>query len=164
MTHSHSMLTSKPSSPPTQQAHLGVRHVNTTPLGYSRNVIFKVAKRRCYTHVNSGSGSSESKPNVINLVDDDEGEDGEEDAWDALDEIEGRVGVKESDKGKGKEKRKSWIPDEMNPVLEELPKWNLLADVLEIEEEMMRGESSSGFRPSCKSPPQLMIVISYIQS
>ena len=73
--------------------------------------------------------------------------------------------MKESDKGKGKEKRKSWIPDDMDPVLEELPKWSLLADVLkEIEEEMMRQESLSGFRPSCKSPPQPMIAISYIQS
>ena len=59
--------------------------------------------------------------------------------------------MKRSDKGKGKEKRKSWIPDDMDPVLEELPKWSLLADVLkEIEEEMMRQESLSGFRPSCK--------------
>ena len=50
----------------------------------------------------------------------------------------------------------------MDPVLEELPKWNLLADVLkEIEEEMMRQESLSGFRPSCKYPPSPMIVISY---
>ena len=85
---------------------------------------------------------------MINLVDDDE----EEDAWDALDEIEGRVGVK-SDKAKGKERerKKPWLPDEMDPVLEELPKWSLLAEVLkEIEEEMMRQESLGAARPACK--------------
>ncbi|KAI0699621.1 hypothetical protein C8T65DRAFT_659230 [Cerioporus squamosus] len=42
---------------------------------------------------------------------------------------------------KEKEKRKPWLPQGMEPVLEELPKWFLLADVLqEIEEEMIRRE------------------------
>ena len=85
---------------------------------------------------------------MINLVDDDE----EEDAWDALDEIEGRVGVK-SDKSKGKERERKtpWVPDDMDPVLEELPKWSLLAEVLkEIEEEMMRQESLGATQPACK--------------
>ena len=85
---------------------------------------------------------------MINLVDDDE----EEDAWNALDEIEGRVGVK-SDKAKGKERewRNPWVPDDMDPVLEELPKWNLLAEVMEeIEEEIMRQESVGAARPACK--------------
>jgi hypothetical protein len=89
------------------------------------------------------------KTAVINLVDDEE-----EDAWDALDEIEGRVGVK-SDKSKGKERereqKKPWVPDDMDPVLEELPKWSLLAEVLkEIEEEMMRQESLGDSRPACE--------------
>jgi hypothetical protein len=46
------------------------------------------------------SGSSESRLDVINVVDDDEGGEGEgeDDAWDAVDEIEGYVGVKRSDK------------------------------------------------------------------
>ena len=85
---------------------------------------------------------------MINLVDDDE----EEDAWDALDEIEGRVGVK-SDKAEGKERerKKPWVPDDMDPVLEELPKWSLLAGVMkEIEEEMIRQESLGAARPACK--------------
>ena len=44
--------------------------------------------------------------------------------------------------GHKKAKRKPWVPDGMEPVLEELPKWSLLADVLqEIEEEMLRQES-----------------------
>ena len=71
----------------------------------------------------------ESRPNVINLVDD------EEHAY-ALDEIEGHVGAKKGDKGQGREeeRRKSCITDGMDPVLEELPKWSLSADVLkEIE-------------------------------
>jgi DNA excision repair protein ERCC-4 len=74
------------------------------------------------------------KPVVIDIDNDDE------DAWDAVDEIEGQIGVKTA--GTSKRMRKDWIPDGMEPVLEELPKWSLLADVLqEIEEEMMRQES-----------------------
>lgn len=86
---------------------------------------------------------------MIDLVDD-------EDAWDALDEIEGRRGTtfdgrQDKDKGKELAKRPSWLPDGMDPVLEELPKWSLLADVLkEIEEEMMRQESLGQSRPACK--------------
>ncbi|KAG6848625.1 hypothetical protein H0H93_015391 [Arthromyces matolae] len=38
--------------------------------------------------------------------------------------------------------RPSWIPQGMEPILEELPKWNLLAEILqEAEEEMLRQES-----------------------
>ena len=40
------------------------------------------------------------------------------------------------------------IPDDLDLVLKELPKWCLLAGALEeIEEEMMRQESSGSFRP-----------------
>jgi DNA excision repair protein ERCC-4 len=47
-------------------------------------------------------------------------------------------------KGKEKEEKKPWVPDNMSPVLEELPKWDLLADILqEIEEEIMRQEAVS---------------------
>jgi DNA excision repair protein ERCC-4 len=36
-------------------------------------------------------------------------------------------------------------------VLEELPKWSLLAEVLkEVEEEMMRQESLGAAQPACK--------------
>jgi len=66
----------------------------------------------------AGWSQAKRKAPVINLID-------EEDAWDALDEIEGRVGVK-SDKSKGKERereqKKPWMPDDVDPVLEELPK------------------------------------------
>lgn len=86
------------------------------------NVIFQTAKRRCYT---LSKKLADQPSNVDDLLDDD--------AWDALDEMEGRV------------KRtvpKAWIPEGMDPVLEELPKWELLSDVLqEIEEEILRQES-----------------------
>ena len=60
-----------------------------------------------------------------------------------------------SDKSKGKERereqKKPWVPDDMDPVLEELPKWSLLAEVLkEIEEEMMRQESLGDSRLACE--------------
>lgn len=97
------------------------------------NTIFQTAKRRCYTL----SRTSADHPSaVVDIVDD-------EDAWDALDDIQGR-GKRPS----AKKPPKPWIPHGMDPVLEELPKWDLLADVLhEIEEEIMRQESLS----SCES-------------
>jgi len=85
------------------------------------NVIFQTAKRRCYT---LSKKLADQPSNVDNLLDD-------QDAWDALDEVEGRT-----------KRPKAWIPDGMDPVLEELPKWELLSDVLqEIEEETLRQES-----------------------
>jgi hypothetical protein len=54
------------------------------------NAIFKSAKRRCYTQSFAPS-KPKVPPPVINLAE----ENGEEDA---LDEIEGRVGAKRSDK------------------------------------------------------------------
>ncbi|KAG1832860.1 hypothetical protein DFJ58DRAFT_822843 [Suillus subalutaceus] len=43
-----------------------------------------------------------------------------------------------------KEKKKPLVPDNMSPGLEELPKWDLHADILqEIEEELMRQEALS---------------------
>lgn len=87
--------------------------------------------------------------------------DEEEDAWDALDQLEGRVGMK-SNKTRGKEKKtskKPWVPDDMEPILEELPKWTLLAEVLkEIEEEMMRQEAVGGGKPTCTSLRLLLLV------
>lgn len=92
------------------------------------NTVFQTAKRRCYTL----SKTNADRPSaVIDPTDD-------EDAWDVLDELEG------SGKRQSTKSSKSWIPEGMDPVLEELPKWDLLADVLhEIEEEIMRQESLS---------------------
>lgn len=90
------------------------------------NTIFQVAKRRCYT-ISSTSKIRISAENI------------DEAGWDALDEMEGRVG----NEGVNEEKRPKWLPDGMDLVLEELPKWTLLADILkEIEEEIMRQEST----------------------
>lgn len=101
------------------------------------NVIFQTAKRRCYT---LSKKLADQPSNVDNILDD-------QDAWDALDEVEGRV-----------KRPKAWIPDGMDPVLEELPKWELLSDVLqEIEEETLRQESIASvcfvivFRPQSSS-------------
>lgn len=128
------------------------QHQSPWLLTDAANIIFKVAKERCYTH-SSGSGSKK----VPVIIDVDE----EEDAWDALDQLEGRVGMK-SNKTRGKEKKtskKPWVPDDMEPILEELPKWTLLAEVLkEIEEEMMRQEAVGGGKPTCTSLRLLLLV------
>ncbi len=68
----------------------------------------------------------------------------DEDAWEALYELEGvriRKGAAQQDK------RPSWLPQGMEPVLEELPKWSLVSAALEeIEEEMMRREATLSSR------------------
>ncbi|ETW75057.1 hypothetical protein HETIRDRAFT_127022 [Heterobasidion irregulare TC 32-1] len=111
----------------------GAARQNHSPwlLTDAAHIIFQSAKRRCYTL----AAPTVSRPPVIDLVDD-------EDAWDALDEIQGQSGNK--DKGKAVERRRpKWLPGGMDMVLEELPKWSLLAEVLkEIEEEIMRQESA----------------------
>lgn len=77
--------------------------------------------------------NSKPKP-LADLVDDD-------DAWQALDEIEDTRG-NNAGRGKGKEYRPSWLPEGIEPILEELPKWNLLSEVLqEVEEETIRQET-----------------------
>jgi len=71
----------------------------------------------------------------------------DEDAWAVLDELEGRAEPSLNGRNGGavepvSVRRPRWLPEGMDPVLEELPKWSLLADVLqEIEEEMIRLES-----------------------
>ncbi|KAF8649572.1 hypothetical protein AX16_005734 [Volvariella volvacea WC 439] len=96
------------------------------------NVIFQAAKRRCYI-VTAPAVSAPRPPPVIDLVDD-------EDAWQALDEVHGQVGTSVvKPQIEQREYRPSWLPEGMEPTLEELPKWQLLADVLqEIESEIIR--------------------------
>lgn len=99
------------------------------------DIIFRGAKRRCYISVEPSKGKPAKE--VIDLVDD-------EDAWEALDEIQGGNGNKGKGKDKEKEKdeRPYWLPSTIEPTLEELPKWCLLAEVLkEIEGETLRIES-----------------------
>ena len=83
---------------------------------------------------------------LIDLLNDEE-----EDVWNPLDEIMGCVGVKrkKSDKARGE---KPWVPNDMDPVLEELPKWSLLTEVLkEIEDQVVRQESFGNFGPNSMS-------------
>ena len=52
-------------------------------------------------------------------------------------EKEGRIEEKQE------EPRPPWLPPDLDPVLEELPKWNLLGEVLrEVEGEVRRFESA----------------------
>ncbi|KIK91445.1 hypothetical protein PAXRUDRAFT_830849 [Paxillus rubicundulus Ve08.2h10] len=110
----------------------GAARQNQSPwmLTDAANIIFQAAQRRCYTL----SRKAADRPSaVIDLVND-------EDAWDALDDMEGHI------RRLTAKSPKSWIPNGMDPVLEELPKWDLLADVLqEIEGEIMRQESLSSY-------------------
>ena len=102
------------------------------------NIIFSSAERRCYLKTAPQKGV----PPVIDFSNDD-------DAWEVLDEIEGRTTDKDKDK---QETRPKWLPDGMEPVLEELPKWDLLSEILlEIEGEIIRQQmnrKSSGQRAS----------------
>jgi DNA excision repair protein ERCC-4 len=103
------------------------------------HIIFHTAKQRCYTMTVQEDSSKSKNPQVIELTDD-------EDAWDALDDIQERNKVpKATQPGtSGTRPRPKWLPNNIEPVLEELPKWTLLADVLkEIEGEIMRQESLS---------------------
>lgn len=89
------------------------------------NIIFSVAKRRCFT----------SSVAVAPQLDDDD------DAWQVLDEIQG-----EKPATTANDYCPKWIPRGMDPVLEELPKWSLLAEVLEeIEGEIVKIEGNRAF-------------------
>lgn len=111
----------------------GERRLNQSPwmLTDAANIIFQTAKRRCYTL------SKKSANRLDDVTFDDQ------DGWDALDDIEGRRGQPTDKLGK------SWIPEGLDPVAEELPKWELLADVLqEVEEEILRHESLPNIKGS----------------
>lgn len=93
------------------------------------HIIFDTARRRCYTL----TSTSQKTPVVVDVDD--------EDAWDALNEVEG-IQV-EKKQGKARAGRPKWLPSSMDPVLEELPKWDLLTEVLqEIEQEIILLEAS----------------------
>ena len=104
------------------------------------HIIFSYAKRRCYTMTTAAPAPAPA----ADRADDQAG-------WEVLDEMEGRPrtssGVPQPPK---RPLRPTWLPKGMEPVLEELPKWDLLADVLhEIETEMMRLESQLTSRAFC---------------
>ena len=118
------------------------------------HIIFQSAKRRCYTGAVNKRDKDKDKGTENDMSRHGMGDIGDEEAWAVLDEMEG-LAPANNNKGKEKStevpKRKKWLPDGIEPVLEELPKWSLLADVLqEIEEEMIRLESSTTF---CKTTP-----------
>ncbi|KAI0819608.1 hypothetical protein BC628DRAFT_1401839 [Trametes gibbosa] len=109
------------------------QHQSPWMLTDAAHTIFTYAKRRCYVM----NPVPRAAPQVVDLVEE------EENAWAALDEMEAEAGGQARPSNKGKEKarppRKKWLPEGMELVLEELPKWYLLADILhEIEEEVIR--------------------------
>ena len=78
------------------------------------HIIFQSARRRCFL----------SSKTVLSAVS------AREDAWEVLDDINGT---------RGKEKKPDWLPENITPVLEELPKWEYLVEtLLEIEDLVMR--------------------------
>lgn len=107
------------------------------------NIIFQSAKRRCYT---ISSASRKIPPRVLDLTEDD-------DAWAALDEAEGRFDSAEQKDDSNA--RPKWLPEGLEPVLEELPKWNLLLQILlEVEGEIIRQENM-------KRPGKVFSLITY---
>ncbi|KAJ6573223.1 hypothetical protein B0H10DRAFT_2168607 [Mycena sp. CBHHK59/15] len=107
---------------------LGVKgHKSPWMMSDAAHIIFEVAKRRCYTVSSNVKLGAPSQPNP---------DDDDDEAWAVMDELDGQV-------GDTPEQRPRWLPEGLDPVLEELPKWSLLADVLqETEEEILRMESA----------------------
>ncbi len=112
---------------------------NQSPWLYldAANVLFQTAKRRAYItrpHLTSRGRSISAPPSEITDVDEDE--------WAALDEAENVPPQTPTSaatplfNGNSRNRTRSW-PDGVEPVLEELPKWGLLSQVLEeIETEI----------------------------
>ncbi|KAF7318149.1 ERCC4 domain-containing protein [Mycena chlorophos] len=104
------------------------------------HLIFDGARRRCYL------GTFKPKPKPQDADDDDD------DAWAALDEAAG-IQVKG-------DVRPEWLPHGLDPVLEELPKWGLLADVLqEVEEEILRIETADMTRKGPALPGSNVVLV-----
>ena len=147
----HAYLETLIASNTTVESGAARQHQSPWMLTDAANVIFQYAKRRCYL-VTTPTAAKQ----VINLVD-------HEDEWAILDEMEAEAEGRGSASAKGKERetRPSWLPDGMEPVLEELPKWTLLGDVLhEIEEETIRRApmlSSCTSRPHPHPHPHLLL-------
>ena len=86
--------------------------------------------------------TARKKPKEVFDVDDEE-------AWAALNEAEGLEPSVQREKPK-----KKWIPEGMQPMLEEHPKWSLLAEVLqEIEDEIVRMEATNHISQLCRLIP-----------
>jgi DNA excision repair protein ERCC-4 len=117
------------------------QHQSPWLLTDAAHIIVQTAKKRCYVLREAPEKPARAITDVIEISDDEAG-------WEVLDEIEGRV-QRAPDTAGGKDRvkprsRPSWLPKDIEPILEELPKWHLLAETLkEIEEEIMRQESLS---------------------
>lgn len=148
----HAYLETLVASNTTTATGAAKQHQSPWMLTDAANIIFNTAKRRCYILTTPKPKASVSERQVIDIDD--------EDAWAALDEVHGIIGINRGDKEKEKERKKPWVPDNMSPVLEELPKWDLLADVLqEIEEELMRQEAVST-RPPIRGTNTVLVMTS----
>ncbi|KAH8077748.1 hypothetical protein BXZ70DRAFT_695271 [Cristinia sonorae] len=111
------------------------QHHSPWMLTDAAHIMFEFAKRRCYTI----SAPKKMAPEAHELDD--------QDAWDALDEAEGLTGRQRETVQDAGAKRPHWLPANIHPNLEELPKWSLVAAALqEIEEEMIRREPKMTFR------------------
>jgi DNA excision repair protein ERCC-4 len=126
------------------QSAAGNPRQNQSPwlLTDAAHIIFQTAKRRCYVIREARERATPVPTDVIDISDD-------EDAWEALEEAEGFIRrasdlVNRTNDQTKRHSRPAWLPKNMEPVLEELPKWHLLAETLkEIEEEMIRQDSLS---------------------
>jgi DNA excision repair protein ERCC-4 len=91
------------------------------------NAMFAAARRRVYI---------QNKPVEAPVVHDEERQ--LDDAWDVLDEMEGRTPAPRTNQRNREAKGwMPWMPSGMQPILEELPKWRLLAEVLDEIEQIM---------------------------
>jgi DNA excision repair protein ERCC-4 len=96
------------------------------------NIIFTSAKRRCYVGSDPGKKDPSNPNNRENPLVLESDTDEDDDELDALYEAEGLRGRQR------RKRRKKWLPDNIDPILEELPKWQLLQDILvEIEREII---------------------------
>ncbi|KZT00071.1 uncharacterized protein LAESUDRAFT_764940 [Laetiporus sulphureus 93-53] len=111
------------------------QHQSPWMLTDAANNIFLYAKRRCYT-VSKLTKKTSATPQVTSTMEEDE-------AWAVVDELDGQTGSSHARQqatkaGSEESARPYWLPEGIDPVLEELPKWTLLADALqEIEQEMI---------------------------
>ncbi|KAF8526823.1 hypothetical protein JB92DRAFT_2870207 [Gautieria morchelliformis] len=102
------------------------------------NTIFTVAKRRCYINIPVSDTDRHRKA-----------AEAEQDAgWEVLDEIEGvEQNGKRPASENSNEDRPWWLPEDISPILEEPPKWNLLAETLHEIEEAINDKPGSFLQP-----------------
>ena len=125
----------------------GITRQNQSPWLFTdaAHVIFQAAKRRCYVTIPTAKSKAlEPVPPEDDIFNDP--------GWDVFNEVERQeaqaanvavLSQTKASKKPNKKKRKAWLPDDMDPILEELPKWSLLAEVLqEIEEETVTLEAT----------------------